>query len=133
MPESDYIKQHMVASFAKHELTEIPAGESVRYFQMRRPGEWAYAVELLFVGSQIFISGDIRIGPTGSVIARGYDLKWFAQKLDIQYLCEKFLPTRCPGSGMKRQTWYADAGWLGIVQKRFRELYGAAQICAEHK
>ncbi len=121
----DHIQPHMLESFSRHELTEIEAGSSIRYFQMRRPGTGVYSVELLFVGCQIFIAGDIRIGPTGSVITRGYDLDWFASKLDANYLCEKFLPTRRPGSGVSRQKWDADAGWLAVVQQKFRELYAA--------
>ena len=70
-----------------------------------------------------FIAGDIRIGPTGSVIARGYDLKWFVSSLDPDYLAEKFLSTRRPGSGVSRQKWDVDVGWLSVVQQKFRELY----------
>ena len=127
----NYIKPHMLESFSKHELAEVEAGPSIRYFQMRRPGTPIYSVELLFVGRQIFIAGDIRIGPTGSVIARGYDLGWFTSKLDGDYLCEKFLPKRRPGSGIARQHWDADAGWLSVVQQTFRDLYAAQVVPQE--
>jgi hypothetical protein len=113
----------MADSFLLHELIEIEAGKEIRYFRMSRPDSGCYSTELLFVHGQIIISGDIRIGPTGSVIARGYGLDWFADRLDGDYLCEKFLTTRRPNSGQRRQQWDADAGWLSIVQRRFRELY----------
>lgn len=123
----NYVLPHMLASFSRHALAEIEAGPSIRYFQMRQPGTGVYSVELIFVGCQIFIAGDIRIGPTGSAIARGYDLDWFASNLGADYLAEKFLPDRRPNSGERRRKWDADAGWLATVQQKFRELYSVIQ------
>lgn len=72
-------------------LELIEDGKSVKTFLLRKyPDKSMMSTWLFFTPVGIIISGDMR--PAGSgVIALGYGLDWFAQKLEASYLAEKFL------------------------------------------
>lgn len=72
-------------------LQLVEDGKSVKTFLLRKYQDRSnMSTWLFFTPVGIIISGDIR--PAGSgVIALGYGLDWFAQKLDAGYLAEKFL------------------------------------------
>lgn len=84
----------------EHYLEPIPTGEEtakyIKAFYLRKaPDTRMMSTLLIFHPEGITITGDCHPGRVpgrrGGVIARGYDLDWFSQKLEPSYLAEKFL------------------------------------------
>ncbi|MHC4093109.1 MAG: hypothetical protein ACYSVY_23035 [Planctomycetota bacterium] len=102
-----YIKQHMREDLKDHVLEEIPAGDQLRMFLMRKPGTRIHLVQLIFSPNGIILAGDLTIGGVhGCVSSPGYDVAWFGTKKSERYLCEKFL--------VNQSEWDRDACLEGI-------------------
>lgn len=89
-----YVHPNMAESLKDHILEEIPAGEAMRTFWMKRPGTRIYGVFLAFTPAGIVLAGDICLSTEngrGVVGDPGYGLDWFTAKdLAENYLCSKF-------------------------------------------
>jgi hypothetical protein len=85
----------MVESLKDHVLEEIPAGDKIKAFWMRRPGTGFYCTMILFTPVGIVIGGDICLSSdSGGVISHNghYGLDWFVdEQMSEDYLCSKFL------------------------------------------
>ena len=81
-----------------HYLEELPGGNGVRCFYMRKaPDTRMMSVFLIFSPEGIVITGDLHpgkesvSGQNGVIGLVGYDLGWFVQDLSDKYLASKFL------------------------------------------
>lgn len=85
------VEKHMATSLKEHFLEEIPAGEKIRAFYIKREGTRMMSTLILFTPEGIVLMGDLCPSKHGACSAYGYGLDWFASKLSEDYLCEKFL------------------------------------------
>ncbi len=114
-----HVQAHMVESLSTYALTEIPAGEHIRMFRLRRPDDGFYLAYVLFTPFGIVIGGDIRFGNSLCISSvPGYDVDWFGGRLSEDYLLEKFGIY----STIRKHSKVA-AGWLCALQQKFTELY----------
>ena len=104
-----YIEPHMTKSLSKHELKLVHDSDRLTYYVMSEPGTGIFLTKIVFVDSQIVITGDIIMGHHRGVVSSpeyssglsgehlgaisdpGYSLDWFSGYLSESYLCEKFL------------------------------------------
>ena len=88
-----YVTANMAEALKSHVLEEISAGEKIRAFYLKRPGEGRMMSTLfLFTPEGIAIMGDLVPDGHGSISTYGYGVGWFADILGEDYLCSKFLP-----------------------------------------
>lgn len=107
--QTDY--QWFVDQLAGMTLTLVEDGKQARTFKLADKHTYTY---LLFTHFGIVISGDTRISGNG-VIALGYGLNWFTEKLDPDYLASKFL----------KKTWLSErakAYWSEMLDQYKQEL-----------
>jgi hypothetical protein len=74
-------------------LEVIERGQKVQVFRLRKyPNNNMMSTLLVFVPGAVIITGDLRVKDHG-LQALGYGLDWFKERLDPQYLAQKFLET----------------------------------------
>lgn len=118
-----HVEPHMRRSLSAYAIEEIPAGDLLRCFKLKRPSDSFYLAYVLFTPFGIVIGGDIRFFPDRTSISseRGYDADWFGSPLAEPYLLEKFGIRHVRGKSAR-----IAAGWLCALQQKFAELYQGA-------
>jgi hypothetical protein len=124
----------MKESLANHVLEEIPAGEKMQAFWMKKPERGRMMSTLLvFTPEGIVITGDLcpRAGTRGVVSDLNYGIGWFSGKLSPDYLCEKFLDrewhAELAAQDLKEMACavlrgeYDDYGWTGSLHAAKQE------------
>lgn len=116
------VQPHMRESLSAYTLVEIPAGNALRCFKLKRPADSFYLAYVLFTPFGIVIGGDIRFFDDRTAISSvpGYDAEWFGGRLAESYLLEKFGIHSTRGKKARLA-----AGWLCALQQKFSELYRA--------
>lgn len=84
--------ERLRGSFTDHTLRLVVDGEA-KVYRMQKPGTLVFYVDFVFIPypERIILTGDLILGANGAVSLGGYGFKWFTDKLDDTYLCEKFL------------------------------------------
>jgi hypothetical protein len=83
------------------QLAQVEDGKLVKTFRLRKyPDRSMMSCWIFFTPAGIVITGDMRPADQG-VIALGYGLEWFAEKLEPDYLASKFL----------KEKWVPDAAF----------------------
>lgn len=98
-PELDWFYNQL----KDHYLEPLEIGQYVKsYYLRQRPDSRAMSTLLIFSPEGIIITGDLRPGNNGGVVAAGYGLDWFSAPLQPRYLAEKFLKEKwVPGAFIK--------------------------------
>lgn len=110
---TSFVEDYMRDQMAKHRLEKVESGD-VPMFWLREPGKFTYSLlisDLPVMG--LVLVGDLQLGSGagGPVMAAGYHLDWFAEKLGEGYLCSKFL----------QEEWSIDEAERG-VRRRIKDL-----------
>lgn len=88
----EQFRRHFDVDFERHDMRVDADGPKVFAFTLRRPGTWAYGVEILCTPVGIVMHGDFtppsNRGPCGAYMK---DLVWFAAEMNADYLAGKFL------------------------------------------
>lgn len=118
-----YVVRDMVEILARHQLTELVAGNGIRAFSMSRPDSRTYSVLLLFTPEGIVLMGDLQIEGRATVSQFGYGLDWWAGEMDEAYLVSKFLSKKwLPEKAMADLRECAEAAETPKQQARFAAL-----------
>lgn len=88
----EQFRRHFDVDFERHEMHVDAEGPKVFALTLRRPGTWAYGVEILCTPVGIVMHGDFTPpssrGPCGAYMK---DLAWFAAEMGADYMASKFL------------------------------------------
>jgi len=88
-----YVTANMAEALKSHVLEEIPAGEKIRAFYLKEPGQGRMMSTLfLFTPEGIVLMGDLVPDGHGSISTYGYGVGWFSNGMSENYLCSKFIP-----------------------------------------
>jgi len=95
MSEYDDAVKHLHDNIARNlsnlELSTVAETDKVKCYRLAKPGTRAYSVQITFTPEGIAIQGDLIISGYGVCSTFGYGLDWFADRLNDDYLCEKFM------------------------------------------
>ena len=85
-------------------LEAVEVGQKLQWFRLSRyPGRGIMSTDLVFLPFAVIITGDNRVTRRGCQ-ALGYDLGWFAESHNADYLAEKFLEHKWVPS-LAREYW----------------------------
>jgi len=116
-------------SLANHRLVELVRTTEAVVFSLQREGTRNMSTMITFTREGIVLQGDLTPQTYGSVSAKGYGERWFASKLSVSYLCEKFLQRKFRLELFKHAL--GDSGWrcaAGISEENANQIASETEL-----